>query len=95
VTDITSYQTTLFTRENCYYPARVQDLDTGLAIRQAMTVDTASGQVVCADYPLRLVRRGELATHTLHYRRIDAIYGGTDKPGLFFCYGLQGQSGGT
>lgn len=70
--------------------ARVWDIDTKSELRQVMSINTQTGEVVCAEMPLR-VFADEVATFAVRYRTISPIYGGMPKPCLFHCYGKEAQ----
>lgn len=79
----------IFDHENAN-GASVWDIDTKSELRQVMSINTQTGEVVCAEMPLR-VSANEVATFTVRYRTISPIYGGMPKPCLFHCYGKEAQ----
>ena len=68
------------------FGTQVYDVDHKLRIDRVMRVDTDNGVVVCAQIPFHVLN-GEVATYTLKFRSIHAIYGGSPIPCLFHCYG--------
>jgi len=64
----------------------VYDVNRIQKIERVIQIDTKIGEVVCAQIPLHVVD-GKVATYTLKFRSVHAIYGGSPVPCLFHCYG--------
>ncbi len=68
--------------------ATVYDVESCTKIGQVISVDTGTGELVCADDPPRsLAARSEIQTHTITFDAIHAIQGLERRPVLFHCYG--------
>lgn len=72
--------------------AATYDVDTKEKLPAVMSIDTASGEVVMAFQPYRVVG-DQVDTFTRHYRSIHPIFGGSPKPVLFHCYDLLAEAG--
>ena len=77
---------TMFTPGNVMPKTSVYDAETGQQFKTVSLVNTDANEIVCFDQPLRVVGE-EVATYTVRYEAIHAIYGGYPVPCLFICYG--------
>lgn len=84
----------IFNASNCAPGASVYDVDAKAKLDHVLEVDAATGEVVRAHMPLRLVGN-EIATYTERYQTIHPIYGDQPTPQLFHCYGRQAHGGGS
>lgn len=73
---------------NCHNSlgANVYDVDRVERLALVISVDTGTGEVVCAYFPVR-TDGNRVATFTLKFRSIYPISGGSPWPCLFHCYG--------
>jgi hypothetical protein len=80
----------IYDPSNVMKPAHAYDVQSQEQLGHVMSIDTETGEVVCADLPIRVnEQRDGVATHTLRFRTIYPIFGGYPLPCLFHCYGRQ------
>jgi hypothetical protein len=77
---------TMFAPGDVMPKTSVYDADTGQQFKMVGLVNTDACEIVCFDQPFRVVGE-EVATYTVRYEAIHAIYGGYPVPCLFICYG--------
>lgn len=82
--------------------ATVHDIEGRRRIDHVMSVDTETGEVECAYWPIRLKpdpkpwhapmvesHLDEVDTFVMRFHGIAPIFGGADSPQAFHCYGPQ------
>lgn len=80
----------IYDHTNVRIPAHAYDVDMLALLREVISLDTETGEVVCAHEPVRLLPgTDDLDTYTLRFRSIYPL-GADDfgRPCLFHCYGL-------
>lgn len=65
----------------------VYDVDSVEKLKAVMSIDTDTGEVVCAHQPYRVNHLKEVDTFTLRFRSIHPIFAGGLYPCLYHCYG--------
>ena len=76
----------IYTAQNSARRASVFDVEAMRKIKDVLSIDTETGNVVCVQQPFH-VTDGEVDTATEKYRSIYPISGGDPLPCLFHCYG--------
>ena len=64
----------------------VYDVDRMERLEWVLSLDSGSGEVVCAHKPLQCLD-GKVLTYKLKFRSVYPIYAGEHWPILFHCYG--------
>ena len=66
---------------------RVYDVDTMKEIKQVVHIDTDGGYIEYHPMPLEVIGNEFVKTESIRYRAIYPIFGGSDVPVMFHCYG--------